>query len=423
MFAEHRCWGQMHGQAARLPLSPGKDRNPERRLRIGYVSPDLRQHAVMRFFEPVLVHHDPRQVEVFCYAEVSNPDTATARVQALAHHWRWIAGKSATRVAEGIAADGIDILVDLAGHTNNNRLDVFARKPAPVQATWLGYPNTTGLTTIDYRLTDDVMDPPGQPVLDTEGLFRLPGGMCCFAPPEHAPALTPLPALRTGHLTFGSLHKLNKLNRHVFDLWSSVLQAAPTARLLMFRNTLVGQTKELVRRQFTERGIASDRLDLRQGSAAPGYLRVYDEIDVTLDVFPYAGGTTTGESLWMGAPVLSLAGPRPAGRGSATLLASVGLNDWVAQDAEEYVALAQRWANNLDRLAELRAGLRERMRATLCDGRRFTRVLEDAYRTMWRRWCSQQGMQQRQSWRGDCDEASQHVGAELRQAVASRIGR
>ena len=184
VFAEHCRWGQMHGQAARLPLSPGKDRNPERRLRIGYVSPDLRQHAVMRYFEPVLVHHDPRQVEVFCYAEVANPDAVTARVQALAHHWRWTFGKSATRVAEEICADDIDILVDLAGHTAKNRLDVFAHKPAPVQATWLGYPNTTGLTTIDYRLTDDVMDPPGQPVLDTEELFRLPGGMCCFALPN-----------------------------------------------------------------------------------------------------------------------------------------------------------------------------------------------------------------------------------------------
>jgi len=250
--------------------------------------------------------------------------------------------------------------------------------------------NTTGLTTIDYRLTDDVLDPPGQPVRDTEELMRLPGGMCCFAPPADAPAVSPLPALGRGHLTFGSLHGLLKLNTRVFDLWSRVLHSVPDARLLMFHDTVVGTGQERIRREFADRGIACERLDLRQGSCAPGYLGVYEEIDVSLDAFPWTGGVTTCESLWMGVPVLSLCGARPASRNSAALLARVGLTDWVAQTPEQYAALGLSLTKDLDRLAALRTTLRDRMRATLCDGQRFTRELEEAYRAMWRRWCSQQ---------------------------------
>jgi predicted O-linked N-acetylglucosamine transferase (SPINDLY family) len=389
VFAEHRCWGHAFGRVPGAGPRKAHDRSPLRRLRIGYVSPDLCRHPLVRYLEPVLAHHDPAQVEIFCYAEVSAPDTVTARLQTLAQAWRWTCGKTDAQVAEQIRRDGIDILVDLASHTANNRLRVFAERPAPVQVTWLGYPNTTGLSTIDYRLTDDVMDPPGSPVLDTEELFRLPGGLCCFAPPADAPPVAPLPALRRGYLTFGSLHNLAKLNAGVLDLWCRVLQAVPEARLLLFRTTLTGTARDHVHRQFTERGLASERLDLRQGSAAPGYLGIYEEIDVALDTFPYAGGTTTCESLWMGAPMLSLGGTRPAARGSAALLAIVGLSDWVVPTSEEYVATAVRWANDLERLAQLRAGLRERTAATLCDARRFTRGLEEAYRTMWRRWCAQ----------------------------------
>jgi predicted O-linked N-acetylglucosamine transferase (SPINDLY family) len=249
--------------------------------------------------------------------------------------------------------------------------------------------NTTGLTTVDYRLTDGTLDPPGEPVRDTEELFRLPESMCCFTPPQDAPAVSPLPALQRGYLTFGSLHNLYKLNASLFDLWSRVLHALPTSRLLMFRNTLTGNTIEAIRRQFSKRGIAADRLDLRQGSDAPGYLGVYCEIDITLDAFPFTGGVTTCESLWMGVPVLSLCGVRPPARNSAALLTGAGLSNWVVQTPEEYLALAMRWANNRDDLARLRAGLRERMTSNLCDARRFTQGLEAAYRTMWRRWCAQ----------------------------------
>jgi protein O-GlcNAc transferase len=403
VFAEHVLWGQQASAAcpdAKLPLDRGQAFDPDRRLRIGYVSPDLRGHALIRYFEPVLAHHDPRQVEIFCYAEVSRPDSVTSRLQSLVPNWRWTCDLADTELAQRIREDEIDILVDLAGHTRHSRLPVFARKPAPVQATWLGYLNTTGLAEVDYRITDDVLDPGPKPyigiptaqfagVLDTEELWRLPGGMCCFAPPRDSPAVAPLPALRTNRLTFGSLHNVFKINGRVLELWSSVLEAVPTARLLLYHHTLQGAARTRIVGHFTSRGIANDRIDIRQGSSSPGYLEVYSEIDVSLDTFPCTGGVTTCESLWMGVPMLSLRGVRPAGRHSASLLARVGLSEWAVNTPQEYVALAVRWAGDLDNLARLRAGLRERMLPTLCDAQRFTRELEEAYRAMWRRWCGQ----------------------------------
>jgi protein O-GlcNAc transferase len=390
VFAEHRRWGEVtESRITPRPLAP--DASPERRLRVGYLSPDLRSHPLARYLEPVLAHHDQAQVETFCYAEVAVPDAVTKRLQGLANNWRWTWCLSDTQVAEQIRGDRIEILVDLAGHTAGNRLGIFAHKPAPVQATWLGYMNTTGLKTVDYRLSDNVLDPPGQPVRDSEEVVRLPGGFCCFAPPVDAPPVGPLPAPRRGHLTFGSLHSLFKLNPKVFDLWCQLLHALPTSRMLMFRDTLTGSAQDYIRGQFGQRGITPERLDLRQGSAAPGYLAVYNEIDVSLDAFPFTGGVTTCESLWMGVPVLSMCGVRPAGRNAAALLASSGLNDWIVNTAEEYIALGVRAGNELDRLAALRAGLRDRMMATICDSRRFTRELEDAYRAMWRRRCGQTG--------------------------------
>jgi protein O-GlcNAc transferase len=387
VFAAHCRWGKQH--ESKTPVLPHQNEpGPDRRLRIGYVSPDLRQHALTRYLEPVLAHHDPDQVEVFCYAEVTGGDAVTARLQSLAHGWRSTCNRTDAQVAQCIRDDAIDILVDLAGHTCNSRLTVFAHKPAPVQAAWLGYLNTTGLTRVDFRLTDEVLDPPGQPVRDTEELLRLPEGMCCFAPPADAPAVGALPAERNGHLTFGSVHSLFKLNASVLDLWAELLKALPKSRLLMFRDTLTAAAQQRIRRQFTDRGIAGERLDLRQGSPAPGYLGVYGEIDVSLDTFPYTGGVTTCESLWMGVPVLSLCGVRPATRNSAALLARAGIGHWAVQTSEEYLAFAKQVAQEPHGLAELRAGLRERMTATLCDADRFTASLEKAYRDIWRRWCT-----------------------------------
>jgi protein O-GlcNAc transferase len=414
IFAEHCRFGELHDiHDARKLSEHTNDPTPERRLRVGYVSPDLRFHALTRYLEPVLIHHDPQKVETFCYAEVAVPDNVTARLQGLVPAWRSTCGQTDAEVAQRIRDDKIDILVDLAGHTANNRLCAFALKPAPVQATWLGYMNTTGLKAVDYRLTDEVLDPASEvrcpesgvrslfpdaghrtpdtgQIYDTEELVRLPGGMCCFASPTDAPEVSPLPALKRGHLTFGSLHNLFKLNPKVFDLWSQLLQETPSTKLIMFRHTLTGSAQDDIRREFAQRGIGAERLELRQGSDTPGYLAVYDEIDVSLDTFPYTGGVTTCESLWMGVPVLSLRGVRPAGRNSAAILTRVGLGDWAVNTAEEYLALAKRTGDDLDGLARLRAGLRATVAATLCDAEQFTRSLEEVYRSLWRRWCEQQ---------------------------------
>jgi predicted O-linked N-acetylglucosamine transferase (SPINDLY family) len=387
LFAEHCRWEDLHVRAA--PATHNNTLDPGRRLRVGYVSPDLRRHPVAQFLLPILAHHDARQVEVICYADVAVPDAMTARLQSLAHGWHWTERLTDAQLAERVRADGIDILVDLAGHTGRPRLLAFASRPAPVQVTYLGYPNTTGLKAMDYRLTDAVADPPGEAALSTEQLVRLPAGFSCFAPPESAPEVAPLPALRAGRVTFGSFHNLIKLNARVLDLWCRILRAVPTARLLVFRDSLRGRTEECFRRQFAERGSGPDRVELRHtAGAGRGYLDVYGEVDITLDTFPWGGHTTACESLWMGVPVITLHGNRHAGRMVSSALTQAGLTGLIARTPEEYVALASDWAGDLDRLARLRAGLRSLLHdSALCAGAAFTRALEDAYRALWQSWC------------------------------------
>jgi predicted O-linked N-acetylglucosamine transferase (SPINDLY family) len=389
LLEEHMRWAQAH--APRIaPALHLNDRDPERPLRVGYVSPDLRGHAVARFFEPVLAGHDPRRVEAFCYAEVPAPDDVTRRMRALARGWRFTNGQSDDSVAEAIREDRIDILVDLAGHTANNRLTMFARRPAPVQVTYLGYPNTTGLAAIDYRLTDEATDPPGGARQYIEELVYLAEGFCCFALPPEAPDVSPLPALRNGHVTFASPHSLAKINGRVLDVWAQVLGAVPDSRLLVFRSGLSGPARDRLAAEFARRGVGADRLELRDVRMAElterGYLSMYAEADICLDAFPVAAHTTACEALCMGVPLVTLYGDRTWGRLSAAVLGRLGLHDWVTRDPDDYVAVAARQAADLPALAALRAGLRGRLVAGLGDGPRFTRALEDAYRTLWRRW-------------------------------------
>jgi predicted O-linked N-acetylglucosamine transferase (SPINDLY family) len=391
LFEEHRRWGRLHGGVAAAGPRPTQGRDSERRLRIGYVSPDLYHHPVAHFLRPILAHHDTGQVETFCYAEVLAPDRVMiAWFRSWAQGWRWTPGLSDLQLAEQIRADGIDILVDLAGHTANSRLRVFAYRPAPVPITYLGYPCTTGLETIHYWLTDAVADPPGESSCSTEELVRLPGCFCCYAPPEAAPEVSELPALRTDYLTLGAFQNLAKINGAVLDLWCAVLRALPTARLLVFRNSLHGRTRDHLLGQFTERGIRAERLDLRHTAPdAGGYLGVYRAVDLSLDTIPWSGHTTACESLWMGVPILTLYGDRHAGRMAASVLTCLGLGEFAARTPHEFVVAAVRVANNLEPLAQLRAQLRRRMQASaLCDGAAFTRRLEDVYRGLWRRWCA-----------------------------------
>jgi predicted O-linked N-acetylglucosamine transferase (SPINDLY family) len=388
-FTEHRRWGERYEEWVGPPAPHDNDPVPERILRVGYVAPELGSHPTAFFMEPIFTHHDRRAVEVYCYLENVGADAATARLLSLVHGWRATSGMSDERLAGQIRSDRIDLLVDLAGHTADNRLLVFARKPAPVQLTYFGNPNTTGLRRIDYRVTDAIMDPPGSEAYNAEALIRLLHGMHCYAPPPDAPPLMPLPARASGRVTFGSVHRLSKLNDAVLDLWCRLLDAVPDSRLLVYRNTLVGQVREELARRFAQRGISADRLDLRH-STAGGHRAAFGDMDISLDTFPYAGCTITCEALWQGVPVLTLRGDRPAGRAGAALLSYLGLPEWIAQTPDQYVALAVRFAGGLDRLVELRATLRDRMRATFCDGAAFTRDLEDAYRLVWRKWCAAQ---------------------------------
>jgi predicted O-linked N-acetylglucosamine transferase (SPINDLY family) len=389
LLTEHRWWERLHGPGlSPIPPHPNS-REPNRPLRVGYVSPDFRRHVVPSFILPILQAHDRSQIEPFGYAQIAQGDDMTERIRANCSQWRVTTGRNIAQVFDMIRADRIDILVDLAGHTGANRLDVFARHAAPIQISYLGYPNTTGLSAMDYRLTDAVCDPPDQASYTSEKLVRLPGTWCCYQPPENAPAVNPLPALERGWVTFGCMHKLPKLNDMMLDLWSKVLGAVPNSRLLIFRNTVDASIRQRLLDSFAARGVDSQRIEIGGSTAKnAAHLPVYHRIDLALDALPWSGHGTTCESLWMGVPMLSLRGDRHAGRMSASILQAVGLSEWIAETPEQYIAIAQHAANDLPRLAALRDGLRARMQASrLCNAQGFTRELEAVYRSLWTQWC------------------------------------
>jgi protein O-GlcNAc transferase len=390
IFEEHREWARRH--AAGLRSASGthpNSREPERRLRIGYVSGDFRHHSVAQFFEPVLARHDRGAFDIFCYCNLSHADETTGRLRHAADCWREIALLDDGVVAELIRSDRIDVLVDLSGHTRYNRLLVFARKPAPVQASWLGYVNTTGLDTIDYRITDARASPEGPfDALHSERLVRLPDSQWCYQPPPGCPEVAIPPAVREDKpVTFGAFSSLAKIGPRVIALWCSLLERLPDARLLVVGLGLESIRDEYLSR-FAARGIAPGRIDLRAFQSFRDYLAMHADADVILDTFPYAGGTTTCHALWMGVPVVSLAGDSAPSRGGASLLGTIGLEELVAGTPEEYLEKACSLAGDLARLSTLREGMRARMSASpLMDAARFTRHLEQAYRSMWRRWC------------------------------------
>ena len=363
----------------------------KRRLRIGYVSPDFRAHSVAYFIEPVLKYHDSGHYEIFCYYNHTVEDSVTRRLRAHTDHWRTISGLSDDEAAQLIRKDHIDILVDLAGHTGNNRLLVFARKPAPIQATWLGYLNTTGLAAMDYRITDHSASPPG--ITDryhSENLIRLPDSQWCYQPPAECPPVTPLPALTTGLITFGSLHNLAKVTPEVIRLWSRVLMVIPDSRLIMAARGL-NRLRLQMEERFAEDRIKSSRLELLDAMPFDEYLALHQRIDVNLDTFPYSGGTTTCHSLWMGVPIITLAGETVTSRGGASLLGSLRLTELIAKSETEYLDIAVHLGKKIEFLAAIRTGLRERMiNSPLTNAQNFTKNLEQAYRDMWERWCTRE---------------------------------
>ena len=389
LFARHAAFGKRIEAAYAVRSAPFRNaRDAERRLRIGYLSGDFRYHVVTLFMRPVLERHDRSAYEVYCYSKTDMKDDYTQQIVALADVWRDAVGWSDTAVAEAIAADEIDILVDLAGHSGVPQLATMALRAAPVQATWLGYLNTTGLTRIGYRISDRFADPPGVTErYHTETLVRLPHSQWCYRP-FLSPALAPAPpSAKNGFITFGAFHQSNKMSRAARRLWAQVLAAVPDSRLIIV-GMPCGPAEDELRRDLGGRGIARERITTVPHRSLDDYLRGFDEVDIALDTTPYSGGTTTCDALWMGVPVITAPGSRPVSRSAASVLSTVGLSDWIAADAGDYVHRAAQFAAEREVLAELRRSLRERMRASpLMAEQRFTRDLEQAYREMWRNWC------------------------------------
>ena len=369
----------------RVPLMAKVNNSSGERLRIGYVSGDFRTHSVAYFFEPLLQHHNANVVETFCYYNHKIVDDVTNRLMALAEHWRPIVDMSHANVVDLIIADKIDILVDLSGHTAHNSLLVFAQKPAPILVTWLGSPNTTGLSAIDYRFTDVITDPIGETEqFNSETLFRLPNGFHCYGGNETARVNAELPHQNRGHITFGSFNNMSKLTPEVIKVWSKILNAVPQSQLLL-KTSLVTHNLSHYVQLFKQEGISEDRIEY-QGHLPSNHehLELYGAIDIGLDPFPYNGVTTTCEALWMGVPVITLAGDRHAGRVGASILTNVGLTDFIAQDIDGYIQLAVEMAANPTYLQEIRRGLRKRMLGSpLCDGSSFANDIEKAYQKMW----------------------------------------
>ncbi len=388
LLRESRAWEKAQLAGIGIMPPPRNNPDPERPLRIGYVSGDLRRHPVGYFLDGVLTCHDRKHFRIHCYANQSFGDDLTERLRANSAEWRGIFGKTDDEVADLIRADGIDILVDLAGHTARNRLLVFGRRPAPVQATWAGYVGTTGLSAIDYLISDERETPAGTDHWYAEKIVRLPDCYVCYTPPDHAPPVAPLPAAGNGFVTFGCFNNLAKINPEVIGLWTELLRALPDARLLMVTKALGDPIISRRYRDAFDSGNVGGRIEFCGMVPHRELLERYGDVDVALDPFPYSGGLTTLESLWMGVPVVTLGGERFASRHSMSHLAAAGLSELVARDRAEYLAKAVSLAGDLDRLEKLRLSMRGRLAASpLCDSPRFTRNLEQAYRDMWRNWC------------------------------------
>jgi protein O-GlcNAc transferase len=390
ILAAHKAWDEAHARWLKpAPRSPGPGEDPDRRLKVGYVSGDFRQHPVGWLLANVLPAHDKAQVEVFCYVNDRTTDDVTERLKAAADHWRPIVGLSDDAVADLVRQDGIDILVDLSGHTSHNRLLTFARKPGTVQASWLGYPSTTGLSAMDYLIMDAATVPEGSEAWCSEAVVRLPHGRFCYAAPLDAP---PVAERAEGPVTFGSFNHLAKVGPDVVRLWARVLTEVPHSRLVLkWKSLSEPSVRERLLAAFAAHGVSEDRLELRGPSDHADMLAEYGDIDIALDPFPYTGGITSAEALWMGVPVVTRPQDRIASRQTLAFLTELGLTDLAAGSEDDYVRIAAALAGDAGRRAELRKTLRPRMAAApMTHGAQFTPGLEAAYRQMWRRWCEGQ---------------------------------
>ncbi|MDU0458554.1 MAG: glycosyltransferase [Geobacteraceae bacterium] len=391
IFVESLKWEPSHGiqnceNSSKDVVINRQERLSDRRIRIGFVSSDFRTHSVSYFFEPLLKYIDNDTFETYCYSDVEKPDAVTERLKSIAKHWIEIRNREDTDVIEEIHLDQIDILVDLAGHTGGNRLRVFSGRAAPIQVTWLGYPNTTGLATIDYRLTDEIADPVGaDDRVHSESLIRLKNGFLCYQPLESSPEICPLACVTNGYITFGSFNNISKIAPTVFSVWARILRRVKNSRLLLKCHNFADQaTTERFIKNFADFGITSDRIDLRPMIADPiEHLAVYHEIDIALDTFPYNGTTTTFETLWMGVPVITLSGKRHAARVGASILTHIGLPELIASSSCEYIDLAVGLASDLERLDNLHVSLRQILAdSPLCDAQLFAKEVGSVLESM-----------------------------------------
>jgi predicted O-linked N-acetylglucosamine transferase (SPINDLY family) len=364
---------------------------PDRVLRVGYLSPDFKRHSVSYFFEPILRHHDLGRYQTFCYNTGQGEDEVTRRLRAAAATWRDCRAADDAQLLQMIRTDRIDILVELSGHTTGNRLAALAHRAAPIQMTYIGCPSSTGVPAIDYRIVDAITDPPGAEVHASETLLRLPGCFLCYRPPEEAPETSPPPCTLApdATITFGSFNNLAKVSPETARLWADVLRAVPGSMLLLKGKALGDPAaRAAVENVLTAHGCSADRLyllgdipDLR------GHLAAYASVDIALDPIPYTGTTTTCEALWMGVPAVTLRGNLHAGRVGASLLTAAGVSEWIAETPEQYILKAADLAGDRDRLRVMRSTQRQRMsESRLCDAPAHTRALESAYRECWRKW-------------------------------------
>jgi protein O-GlcNAc transferase len=390
IFREHQEWARRHAEpVGKLTLHhDASDRpQPDRKLRVGYLSPNFYSQAESFFVVPLLEAHDRTKFEIFAYSCGRRSDEITERTRRAVDHWRDVVRQDDERVAEQIRDDKIDVLVDLSMHMGQNQLLVLARKPAPIQVTWLAYPGTTGLPAVDYRFTDAWMDAPDAPTPHySEESIWLPDVWCCYDPLIGTPPVNQLPALDAGVITFGSLNNFCKLNDGVLDLWSQALIAVGNSRLLLLAPR--GQMRKNIVEKLASRGVAPDRVEFVDYAARPEYLKLYNRIDICLDPLPYNGITTTCDALWMGVPVVSLAGQRASGRAGASLLSGAGFPQWTTRQPADFVRVCAELASDVNQLAEIRASLRQKMKASiLMDFPRFARGVEHAYRMMWQSYC------------------------------------
>jgi predicted O-linked N-acetylglucosamine transferase (SPINDLY family) len=390
VFEAHRRWGQTYadplGQQARRHANTNE---PHRRLRIGYVSPDFYRHPIAHFVRAIFANHHQDKYEVIAFSDVPKPDDVTRDLEKLASKWIPTVNRNNAQFPELVRFEGIDVLVDLTGHAGRHRLGAFAARAAPVQISYLGYCNTTGMEAMDWIVGDEITDPTDHTQPYVEKVLRLPGSFCCYTPPPDAPAVNELPALSGRPITFGAFHALRKLNDRVLDLWARLLREVPEARLLFWRTYLTPRVEQRLRDALGQRGINAGRLEFRSHvPESRNFLSVYHEVDLALDAFPWSGHTTSCEALWMGVPLVTLRGRTHCGRLAASMLTAAGFGQFVANSEDQYVQIARDLAGDVQRLAELRRTMRDKTAVSaLCDGGKFIVNWERAIRDAWRTWC------------------------------------